>query len=165
MALTQEVRSAPPLYIDPAEAMQEVLDGLIRDLRHAEAQVERLELADPDDYKQGMLTELLVSREEGYSTGEEGGTWSKTRYEQGLDAWIRYRDWLRGQVAKITNDMVKNGLEERAVRLQEAQTALLTDYLEAVFASVGLSREQKRLAGAAMRDALPILEGKETVSA
>ena len=58
------------------------------------------------------------------------------------------------RVAKVCSD---SGLGERQMQLAEHQTEMIGDFLERVMAHVGLTKEQRKLLGPAIRAELPAL--------
>lgn len=83
-------------------------------------------------------------------------------YSVQLNAWVRYRDELRDKIARIANEMARNGLAERAVRIQEQEQSLVVHFLETIVDQLDLSPAQRARLGPAVRDSLPILEGSST---
>lgn len=153
--MTAEQRSSKVLDIDPGELQQELLDGVTRDIRYAQSQVDALA-------EDKFFAEVMMVREtsQQYIPGHiDPQNVELVRYEWQVDAWIRYRDHLRGQATKLTNDMLRNGLHERVVRLREGQSALVFRFMEMVADAIGLSPEQRKALGPAMREHAGLLEG------
>ncbi|TVZ01260.1 hypothetical protein EAS64_33825 [Trebonia kvetii] len=67
-----------------------------------------------------------------------------------LQAWMKVNE----QVAKLGMDYVKIGLDERKVRLAEAQAAILLGVIDAVIRRLELSSDQKRIAAVVIPEEL-----------
>lgn len=77
------------------------------------------------------------------------------------NAWIRLQHELMDRVAKYAKMGADVGLAERAQDLQEAQTRLVADLMEKVFNEVGLTAEQRRAAGPAIRRHLVLVSEQQ----
>jgi hypothetical protein len=117
-------RSATHLHADPVEVLQELLDGAVADLRYAQSKVDAL----PDDEAFRQTVQGVVPNE-----------------------WIRLRDHYRDELERMTNNMVRAGIADRAVRVTEAKAALMVAAVRDAALDAGLSGEQVRALGAALR--------------
>lgn len=129
--------------MDPVQALQEVLDGSVRELREAQHRVNLL---------------------------EEHELWRETMIGRIPNEWIRLRDDYRSAVERIANACVRNGLAERAVAVSEARAVLMVQMVLRAAERAGLDRAQIRELGAAIREetaairsgeAPPLIEGEE----
>ena len=125
-------RAAAPLGADPAEALQEVLDLHVAELRYAQAKVDAL----PDN-------EL----------------WRDTMVGRIPNEWIRLRDEKAAAVQTTANNILRAGIADRAVRVQEAQLLLVVTAIHRAAERAGLSRTDVRKLGSALREELPAIEG------
>jgi hypothetical protein len=127
LAARQEVerkRSATRLRADPVEVLQEILDGAVSDLRFAQSKVDAL----PDD-------EVFRATAQGVLPNE----------------WIRLRDRYRDELERMTNNMVRAGIADRAVKVSEARAALMVAAVQDAALEAGISGDQVRALGVALR--------------
>jgi hypothetical protein len=118
-------RSGPPTRTDPVETLQEILDWKKRDLLAAQARVEQL---------------------------AEGDLWRDTMVGRIPNEWIRLRDEYLTTCFHVAQSMVKNGIADRAVRVQETQAALMVVMVKRAAERAGLDASQVRALGEALRD-------------
>jgi hypothetical protein len=109
--VTTTRRSASRLEADPVEALQEVLDGLVADLRFTQKQVDRL----PEDQ-----------------------LWRDTMVGRIPNEWIRLRDDYRQGVAALAGSMIARGIAEKAVNVKAAQAALMATMVKEALRRAGL---------------------------
>ncbi|WP_445151142.1 hypothetical protein [Baekduia sp. Peel2402] len=117
-------RSATRLHSDPVEVLQEILDGAVADLRYAQSKVDAL----PDDEAFRDTAQGVVPNE-----------------------WIRLRDRYRDELERMTNNMVRAGIADRAVRVSEAKAALMVAAIKDAALDIGLPGDQVRALGEALR--------------
>jgi len=117
-------RSATPLQIDPIDALQEVLDAATADLRHAQSRVDEL---------------------------QGGELWRRTAYGDVPNEWIRLRDKYRAELERICTNLVRTGIAERVVNVRIAEAALVVQSVQAAAIDAGISPDQVRALGAALR--------------
>lgn len=121
--------------VDPVTALQEVLDGAVADLRASQARVNDL---------------------------EESVLWRDTMVGKIPNEWIRIRNDLRNEVERIANNMVRNGIADRAVQVSEAMAAMLVPVFTEMMLQLDLTPEQKALVPSVIEGALLPLERGET---
>jgi hypothetical protein len=73
--------------------------------------------------------------------------------------WVQLEKLSREEVVEIATRMAGLDIDERRVALQEAQAALLQRALRVAMEAVGLTPEQQKLLGPALRNARAVLEG------
>jgi hypothetical protein len=129
-------RSVMPLNVHPIDALQEVLDSTLADFRYAQDQVDRL---------------------------EADGVFRETAQGTLPHEWIRLRDQYRDDLERMLNNFVRLGIAERNVRIQEAQATLIVMSLEVVAQQVGITKEQVRAMGAALREKLEQAAARELI--
>jgi hypothetical protein len=123
------------LDIDPADALQEVLDRAVSMLRFAGSKADELPESD-----------VMVN----------------TAFGPMLNAWARLETDLRQEVGALASRMVQIGIADRAVRVQEAKAALLVQAIMAAARDAGIPRDKVRALGPALRTQLAALEGGTT---
>lgn len=104
--------------MDPAEAVQQVLDNI----------------ADLYDYATQQVFQL-----------EEGEYWRETLAGKMPNEWIKEMERLGLQMVHVAGKAASMGLAERQIRLQEQQAAIFATVVEAALNEVGLGAEQRRL--------------------
>jgi hypothetical protein len=125
-----------PRLTTPAEAIQGVLNLSVGQLLYVNSQVLDLE---PGDY-----------------TDEAGVT----------NEWVRWQDRLMDQVSRYAAIAANMGVQERQVRVQEAQTELIAKVLQGVVRDLELTPAQRKRVGPAIRKQLTALAaGPEDPSA
>jgi hypothetical protein len=119
-----------PIPVTPTQAIRAVLHATAGDLAYAQAKL--LEVSE-----NGILDE-------------------KGRPH----VWYRLRENKLLQVAKVAKMATDMGVSERMANLAAEQTAMMGEFLEEVVEAVGLTKEQRKLLGPAIREALPTIEGE-----
>jgi hypothetical protein len=125
LAELEAEQSSPPPRVDPVEALQDILDWKRRDMLAAQKRVEQL---------------------------GEYDLWRDTMVGRIPNEWIRIRDQYMGECFNMANSMVKNGIADRAVRVQETQAALMVVMVKRAAERAGLDASQVRALGEALRD-------------
>lgn len=77
--------------------------------------------------------------------------------------WVQLERDLQDQLVEILGKVDGLDIEERRVTIEEAKAALVARFMDAVLDKLELTKEQQGLIGAAVEDALPIIEGTATV--
>lgn len=121
--------------MDPAEAVQIVMDNITTAYEYATMQVMTLE-------------------EDEYWTDSLGG--------QVPHQWIREQERLGLQLVHVAGRAHSMGLVERAITLKEAQAALFANVVEAVLREVGLPMDTRHQIHRAVGEKLAVLEGTAT---
>lgn len=103
--------------MDPAEAVQAVLDNIASMYEYATQQVYQLS---EDEYWRTTLA-------------------GKTAHE-----WIKEQERLGLQMVHVAGKAAAMGLAERSIRLQEAQAAIFATVVEAVLVDAGLDGDTRR---------------------
>lgn len=75
--------------------------------------------------------------------------------------WIRFQRQLTKELADYAKVAANVGIAERRTALQEAEADMVGRYLEAVLGELGLSEEQRKLLGPAMRRHLTLVQGDQ----
>jgi hypothetical protein len=122
-AVTSGRRSAARLDADPVEALQEVLDGMVADLRFSQKMVDGLS---EDD-----LWRITYQRDLDGSLVETGRM---------PNEWIRLRDDYRRELQLMAGSMIARGIAEKAVNVRAAQTALMATMVKEAMVRAGLPR-------------------------
>lgn len=130
-AVTSTRRSARRLDVEPADVLQETLDGMVQDLRFAQRMVDTL----PEDQ-----------------------LWRNTMVGRIPNEWIRLRDTYRDKVAYLAGRMIERGIAEKAVNVRAAQAALMATMVKEALLRAGadpglvakVGRELRALAQEAM---------------
>lgn len=125
--LTARRRSAGRLNIAGHEALQEVLDGLVQDLRFTQKMCDAL-----DDSPSRPL-------------------WRDTMVGRLPNEWIRLRDHYREQVGHLALSIEAKGLAERSVRVQEAQAVMMAQMIREAAERAGLDASQINRLGDELR--------------
>lgn len=112
-----EFAPAPKKNVDPAQAVQEILDNIIAMYRYSTAQVATL---DERDY------------------------WRDTIAGRVQNEWIREQERLGMQAVHVASKAAAMGLAERAVAIQEAQAAMFAMVVEQVLTEFKMSSDQRR---------------------
>lgn len=76
--------------------------------------------------------------------------------------WIQLEHAVRTEVVDIAARLSGLDLDERRVAIAEAQAALLQRALQVALEKVGLTPDQRKMLGPALREARDILEGTAT---
>lgn len=121
--------------VDPAEAVQLILDNMTTAYEYC---VQQMMALDEEDYWQPAL----------------GGPV--------LHPWIREQERLGLQIIHAASKAVSMGLAERQVKLQEQQAAIFATVVEAVMVELGLSSEVRHQAHALIATRLEDIEGTAT---
>lgn len=103
--------------MDPAEAVQEVLDHIMAAYRYA---TEKMFTLTEDEY------------------------WVETLGGKRQNEWITEQERLALQVVHIAGKASSMGLAERQVRLQEAQAAIFAQLVEAALQAAGIDSDKRR---------------------
>lgn len=119
------------LNINPIDALQEVLDRAVALLRHYADEADNL-----------AEDKLLVD----------------TAFGRMPHHWVRLEQDARAEVERIAGGMVRNGIADRAVKVQEAKAILMVQAIVAAAEEVGIPRAQVRALGPAVRQRLLALE-------
>jgi hypothetical protein len=119
-----EVRSAPEVRAEPIPSLQEALDGMVASLRVTQRHVD--ELHESELWRDGLMGRIP-------------------------NEWIRLRDEYRDRVANLANALVRNGIADRAVQVQEARAALMVQMVVEAAERAGLSRTQVKALGSELR--------------
>lgn len=75
------------------------------------------------------------------------------------DHWLKLQREAMGDVAKYAKMGADAGIAERGQVLQEAQTAMMAQVIEAVVGDLGLNAEQKAALGPAIRQRMTLIQG------
>lgn len=110
---------------NPAEVLQEALDSLVAELRFAQSEVDALSVS-------GLFVDGMIGLVPHH--------------------WVKARDFYLQRVENCAKDMVRLGLAERTVRVQEAQAVLVAQAVRKAMEAEGLSVEQVRGVGARLRE-------------
>jgi predicted nucleotidyltransferase len=126
VAEVADKRAGLRLRAEPEHVLQEALDVLVGDFRYCQSKVEAL---------------------------DEKEFWRKT-LESGKipNEWIRLRDQYRSEIEHVSLKIMSAGVAERAVRVQEAQLALVAARVAKAAEMAGLPVAQRRALGRALRD-------------
>lgn len=124
---------ADPLpTVDPATALQEIVNRLTARWRHACQQV--------DELGPGQLTVM-------------------TAFGPIDHEWIRAEQYLADRLARVCIEVERVGLAERMVALEESKAQLFVRALQAAAADVGIPRDKVKALGPALRTQLDIIQG------
>ncbi len=133
---------AMPRRVSPMEALEAVLNLAAGQLVYATAKVSEM-----------TEDELFVK---GFSA--EGNYIGMVP-----DHWLKMQHELMNDVAKYAKMGADAGIAERGQVLQEAQTAMMAQVIEAVVGDLGLSAEQKEALGPAIRERMTVLQGGQSI--
>jgi hypothetical protein len=152
----QMIVNATPLEdlpdVDPAEAMQMIINRTERLLRYAAAQVDALRPGvAPNQSRDNMDHELWV-------TWDDNSNLVVTN-----SYWIHREEQLTILLGKLTEAAQKLGLSDRRARVAEAQVLLLGEALQAACVAAGLNEGQRRQVGQELRTQLVLLESGQQV--
>lgn len=86
--------------------------------------------------------------------------WEKTIAGEVPNRWIRLQRSVMHDIEKFSKTAHAMGISEREMALAEAQTLMMGELLEAVVSELGLSAEQRRQMGPAIRKHMAVIEGK-----
>lgn len=75
---------------------------------------------------------------------------------------IRLHNEEKDRIARIAKAAADVGVDERQIKLQEHQTKVVGDLLEAVMDRIQLTAEQRKAVGPAIREALPALRAAQS---
>jgi hypothetical protein len=73
--------------------------------------------------------------------------------------WVQFEAAARAELEELGIKLVGLGLEERRIRIEEAQTEVLVKWFDAVLGQLNLSEDQLDALPGALDAAHPILEG------
>lgn len=104
--------------IDPAEAVQRILDNMMSTYEYA-------------------LEKMFTLPEEDYFTDTMTG--------KVINPWIREQERLALQITHIAGKAASMGLAERQVRLQEQQAAIFATVVEAALQRAGIGTDARRM--------------------
>lgn len=124
-AAVETRRSATRLNAQPADALQECIDGLVADIRLAQKMVDRL---------------------------PESELWRDTMVGKIPHEWIRLRDDYRSQLSHLAMAMEAKGIAERRVRVDEARAVLMAQMVRTAAERAGLNGNQIKALGSALRE-------------
>lgn len=113
--------------VNPVEAAQAVLDRMVAEYHYINSEIDRL-----------SLDEL----------------WRERFGSKIPNEWIRLAHDTRRDIIWTANQMVKNGIADRAVAVKEAQVALVVGAIRDAAVEIGLDNAQLAALGAAIRDRL-----------
>jgi hypothetical protein len=119
-AATTARRSAARLDATPVDAIQEILDGYVADLRLAQKMVDGL-----DELELWRIT---------YQRDLDGELVETGRMP---NEWIRLRDDYRQELATLATRMVSQGIAEKAVNVRAAQAALMATMVKEALRRAG----------------------------
>jgi hypothetical protein len=117
-------RSAPRLSALPDEAVQEILDGLVADLRFTQKMV--------DGLGTDQIWRITYQRDLDGTLVETG----RMPHE-----WIRLRDDYREQLASLSTKMLSHGIAEKAVNIRAAQAALMATMVKEALRRAGADQD------------------------
>lgn len=119
-------------YMDPADAIQQVLDNII----------------DRYEYATQKVYEL-----------DESEYWRETMGGSVPHEWIREQERLALQVVHIASKAAHIGLAERRVRVAESQAALFAQVVDRALLSMGLGPDERRKAHELIAAGMMDIEG------
>lgn len=103
--------------IDPAEAIQRILDNMMTAYEYA-------------------LSQMFTLPEDEYFTDTMTG--------KVLNPWVREQERLALQITHIAGKAASLGLAERQVRLQEQQAAIFATVVDAALKAAGIGTDERR---------------------
>lgn len=109
--------------------------GHVAWLRERVQEIESSALAEGTDHDHPLV--WGITREK--SGGEDRGTTE----EAAPNIWLKLYQQERAHLVKVCEAAIKAGIEERRVRLAEAQGALVAQAIRAILADLGLTTEQQ----------------------
>jgi hypothetical protein len=137
----QHMRATKDIALPPSKSMEEMLDEVRRRAyalwRYAAYEVDQLH---PDDFwvqKFDAQGNILVEPHK----------------------WIQYEEACRAELEELGLKLIGLGLEERRVRIEEAEAQVVTQFLDMVLDRLNLTEKQQQALPEAIDTALPILEG------
>ncbi|NUS54724.1 MAG: hypothetical protein HOV66_07660 [Streptomycetaceae bacterium] len=83
----------------------------------------------------------------GMTQEKVGGEDAGTTWESGVNTWVQLWQAERKHLVDVSKACASAGIEERRIRLAESQGQLLAGVVRAVLDRLGLSEEQRVLAG------------------
>lgn len=122
--VTASRRSSGRLDVASHEALQEVLDGLVQDLRFTQKMCDGI----PHDK-----------------------FWRDTMVGRIPNEWVRLRDHYREQVGHLALSIEAKGLAERSVRVKEAQAVMMAQMIREAAERAGLEPAQVNRLGDELR--------------
>lgn len=134
-ALTEHV---PAYGIDPAEALQEILESALGQLRVARERSSKLDLS-----KAGAGQDAY---------------WRDTMVGRIPNEWVRHEADLRAEVASLAGRMVGLDIAGRRAAAAEALAEAIAPALENVFKTLRLSAAQRDKARSALEAELQVIE-------
>jgi len=123
-----------PRDIDPTDALLEEVHCTAGHVAWLREQVQALE---PEVLVWGVTEQVEKSATEFPGTD--------VTYSATVNAWLEQYRWERKHLLDVTKAAIAAGVEERRVKLAEAQGALLNNVLRRIFARLSLSPEQSAL--------------------
>jgi len=118
-------RQAPTVRASHLEVLQETLDQMVADYRYCQKKVN--DLPEADIWRETMLGGKIPNE------------------------WIRLRDEYGSNLQHVAIKLTQAGIADRAVRVQEAQAALLAQRVRDAAERAGLSQTQIRALGRELR--------------
>lgn len=134
-----------PVDISPTEA-------LLREVRYTAGHVEWLR-ARVQELEEAKLT-VGVTEQKIDPTGAKS-----TKIESVPNAWVRLYQEERRHLVAVTTAALKAGVEERRVRLEEAQGAAIVELLDTILDGLDLTPAQQEKAHDVVPRALRAIEG------
>lgn len=74
--------------------------------------------------------------------------------------WVQYEAACRAELEDLGVKLIGLGLEERRVRIEEAEAEVVTKFLDAVLDGLNLTEAQQQALPVAIDRALPVIEGR-----
>jgi hypothetical protein len=74
--------------------------------------------------------------------------------------WIQYESMCRAELEEMGLKLIGLGLEERRVRIEEAEAMVVISFLDQILDRLNLTEAQRNALPEAIDEALPILEGQ-----
>lgn len=131
-----------PRDIAPGDALLEEVHATAGHVAWLRDQIQAL---DPEALAWGITEQVEKSATEFPGTDITYAATVNAWLEQYRNAWLEQYRWERKHLVDVTKAAIATGIEERRVKLAEAQGALLNDVLRRIFARLSLSPEQSAL--------------------
>jgi hypothetical protein len=135
-------------------------DLLMEELARTAGAIDYLTLCLADLTEDELLGKVPLPTELETGADKDGDFW-KLREAVGVPVMLELYRWERAHLAKLSAEAVKLGLLERAVRVEEAQAALMATAMQRALQKVGLSADQLAEVGALLREELMELEAEQ----
>jgi hypothetical protein len=135
-------------------------DLLMEELARTAGAIDYLTLCLADLTEDELLGKVPLPTELETGKDKDGEHW-KLREAVGVPVMLDLYRWERAHLAKLSTDAVKLGLLERAVRVEEAQAALMATAMQRALQEVGLDADQLAEVGAILRTKLLELEAEQ----